>query len=231
MRSATRVPGWVATEGTSNIVITDAHKDGIFEELMRTHPDINQAMVTLRSIRGFRRLHFSSSETLVPGDSVHLLFNDEPAWALLREPFVEATWGSEVLLFAFPVWFTARQRADRPQFHSLRGTVLLTSYLAPHENAFLQPPVEVNTIVERVLVVHSCKRDCAIPGHVNCRCEPNCYVRHVCHDHRAEQCAFCPAATHFAEDHHNPVRHLYEVLSPRTNGIHFHKNRSYYNDQ
>ena len=177
MRSATRVPGWAATDGTSNIVITDSHKEKIFEELRRTHQDVDWPTVTLRSIRGFRRLHLSSAETVLPGDSVHLLFNDEPAWALLREPFVEVTWGGEVLLFAFPVWFTPSKRRDQQQLHSLRGTALLTSYLSPGDNAFLQPPVEVNRIVERVLVVHSCKRDCSFPGHLNCRCDPNCYVR------------------------------------------------------
>ena len=36
MRSATRVPGWAATDGTSNIVITDSHKEKIFEELRST---------------------------------------------------------------------------------------------------------------------------------------------------------------------------------------------------
>ena len=95
------------------------------------------------------------------------------------------------------------------------GTALLTSYLSPGDNAFLQPPVEVNRIVERVLVVHSCKRDCSFPGHLNCRCDPNCYVRSVCTDHREEQCVSCPPRNNISEDHHNPIRNLYEVLSPR----------------
>lgn len=217
--------GWSATQGISGI-LDERHAQEVLRAVEQI--DVNAKVdVKLRLIAGFRRFHKSSTEIISPGDSVSVLFDNTPAWAALEKPFVEATWGKdEVRLFAFPTWYDIVARSDdTPRTHKMRKTVLLKRFNLQN----MAYPLEAHAIIERVHVVHSCKRACSVVGHVNCRCQPNCYVKFVCATHEHQDCGdqMCPKDQYVARDYHNPQQDLYEVLTS-FHGLQFEKRRGQY---
>jgi hypothetical protein len=154
----------------------------------------------------------------------------EESYAVLRGPFVEASWGDVVDFFIFPAWYDFERvmRTNVKKTHPLRRTKLLRRW----EGMDLEPPISASEIVNRVHVVHSCKRTCSThEPPANCRCVGNCYVKKVCKQHKEENCAVqgCVGKPPFLVDWHNPERNLYEVLSQKQ-GISFSKRRLFYSD-
>jgi hypothetical protein len=218
--------GWSATKSISG-TLDEVHAQEVLRAVELIDDHVNAKDVKLRLIAGFRRFHKSSTETVCPGDSVSVLFDNTPAWAALEKPFVEATWGKdEVRLFAFPTWYEiVGTKNGAPQAHRTRNTVLLKRFRLQN-TAY---PIEAHAIIERVHVVHSCKRTCSSEGHVNCRCQPNCYVKFVCATHEQEEREdqTCAKEQFVARDYHNPQRDLYEVLTS-LHGLQFEKRRGQY---
>lgn len=225
-KSSEQEERWSATAGWVSGSLTTEHELEIHRAIRGIDTTVDvKSDVKLRLIAGFRRFHKSITETICPGDTVCVLFDNEPAWAALQKPFVEASWGKdEVRLFAFPTWYTnIINNGGEPRTHAVRNTVLLRRFVLPN----IAYPLEAQTIIERVHIIHSCKRACNIPGHVNCHCHPNCYVKFFCSVHDQEDCPACPFERHVAKDYHNPERDLYEVLT-NLHGLQFEKLRGQY---
>ena len=237
--------GWTRTNGTvqKGMCLSDAQRRLLYSEVCDLDPGITEANIFLRLVPGFRRYRASTYETLMPGDNVQVVWNQRTAYAHTKGPFVEASWRDEVRLFFFPDWYTLYNRdenvEDEPALHSLRGTILLRSFLTRAQRRRLaQPgcgwtpePIEVSNIVRRVHIVHSCRPLCPLYGenHANCRCDGMCFVKSICSRHEVEDCGSCPKKQHNAHQIHSPAQDIYEVLSS-DEGIHFHRRRGHYND-
>ena len=127
-------------------------------------------------ISGLVRHNGSGTTELREGDAVEVQLQleeegeVEEAYAVLRGPFVEASWGAVVDFFIFPAWYEFERvittNAKKTHRFALGGSVAL------------EPPISASEIVNRVQVVHSWKRICSThEAPANCRCADNCYVR------------------------------------------------------
>ena len=226
-------PRWTRTLAPIKTRVSQACSDLILQDFQNRFPTVHRGSVTLTMISGLVRHNGASTEELRQGDAVEVRFEDEleEAYAVLQGPFVEASWGDVVDFYIFPAWYDFERviTTNVKKTHPLRGTKLLRRWMG---SVAQEPPIRASEIVNRVHVVHSCKRTCSyheLPA--NCRCADNCYVRNVCKQHKQENCAVpeCVGKPPLLVDWHNPRRNLYEVLS-QTQGISFSKRRLFYAD-
>jgi hypothetical protein len=115
------------------------------------------------------------------------------------------------------------------QTHRLRGTKLLQRHMPLDQadnwqHGTLEPPIKADQIIDRVHIVHSCRRICDVHRHGNCWCHTNCCVRSVCQRHELPNCPDSSCRNTVKVSWHNPDRDLYEVLS-QAEGISFERRR------
>jgi hypothetical protein len=232
LRSCFEERAWTRTLGSIEGDVDPMYGELILAQL-REQFQVDDDDVTMTLLSGFIRHTPASTEDMRQGDAVEVNFEGERAFAILSGPFVEVSWEDEVRLFVFPTWYKDFQ--ERDQTHRLRGTKLVERYIAvDHPSAHdPQPPIRPEQIIDRVHVVHSCKRACTHHQFdlLNCSCTQHCYVRTVCCAHEQEHCQSpsCVGKT-VRLDWHNPARNVYEVLT-KSQGVSFHRKRNFYSEQ
>ena len=230
MTSCSVSPTWEPIKGFRNDKVDQVHTAKVVEAILEDFEGVCASQVECKLLSGLVKHHGVLTQEFRVDDAVEVSDFGERAFAILTK-FVEASWLDNVRYFAFPTWF---KLCEHPSTNTLRGTTLLQRYI-PVGNADFglpQDPIVATQIIDRVHIVHSCRRHCdphkntRLEG--NCRCHPNCSVRTVCKRHEDPSCqdASCSGKT-IEKDWHNPDRDLYEVLT-KSDGISFEKRRFFY---